>query len=602
LLTYAQGKKKGDHLFKYISLRQYIVYAFSFLSLLLLYNNCGELKSTSNFSSVEGNSILDPRTEPASDGAYLSVNSAFECLPEDPGLSVKSIRRLSKSELVSSLTAIFGTQVMNASAVKADLSLLRSDPAADLAADIDNSVENLDNLLVVFETITKTALSTNQQFDSLFPSCQATPTSANCLKSINNIVKKIYRRPATKDESTQIQNFISSIGNDREAFRYGLIKALLSPFFHQHMEIDESSLMGNRYRLNPYEIASRISYQLTGGPPDSALMLAADNNQLTTLDQIKTHGLRLVTSTEGKQHLINFFYQWLRRSRDTDPHEFIQQAHGVSSAGISLEMASEFDSFLNYIIHTKKGSFYDLYTDRTVASSSQRVASLMSVSPSTSPVMGPAERSGFLLRPLVTKSNGTISNLVNRGVVLRRHVLCDNLPSPDLGILKDRTESLTLYPHDKYGNRFIINEITKPNVCMGCHSTINPMGFVMENYDSFGGFRTQESIFDSKGQVIATHAIDASIDDLKISSLQSTPANNAVEMVQALGKSSMAMRCMSQQLFRFQQKRLPAQSDGCSMNNVVDNFLNNESVEDSVLKSVVQDSLYYRAIPNKEGI
>ena len=38
-----------------------------------------------------------------------------------------------------------------------------------------------------------------------------------------------------------------------------------------------------------------------------------------------------------------------------------------------------------------------------------------------------------------------------------------------------------------------ITELTKNTNCMGCHATINPLGFSLENYDAIGRWRTKEN-------------------------------------------------------------------------------------------------------------
>ena len=38
-----------------------------------------------------------------------------------------------------------------------------------------------------------------------------------------------------------------------------------------------------------------------------------------------------------------------------------------------------------------------------------------------------------------------------------------------------------------------ITELTKSNSCMGCHTTINSLGFSLENYDAIGRWRTKDN-------------------------------------------------------------------------------------------------------------
>ena len=38
-----------------------------------------------------------------------------------------------------------------------------------------------------------------------------------------------------------------------------------------------------------------------------------------------------------------------------------------------------------------------------------------------------------------------------------------------------------------------ITELTRNKTCMSCHSTINPLGFSLENFDAIGRWRTQDN-------------------------------------------------------------------------------------------------------------
>lgn len=568
-------------------------------------NSIGAMRSLSTLTTAEvdlivaalSDTVVPDPVDPSDPDTVLAAYAPLQCDSTDPGKAIQQMTRLSKAELEATLTSIFGAPVVSNNSVQENLGLLKSDPQGNIANEFDNEIDDLDGLFVLMDSLTNVSFSQQQGFATHFPNCGSNPEGNACRNSVRSFLRKVYRRPASTEELNESLGLAESIGFTEEAFRAVATKALLSPHFHQHVEIEASQTDGGRYRLSQHEIANRIAYRLTGNPPDSQLMTAADSGQLATVAQLQSHAQRLIRSAQGQQHTVEFFYNWLRRSRDTDPNPLINAAHGISPQGLSLEMADEFDNYLKSVIFDQQGSFFDLYTNQTVITNSDRIEQLYGVTSNGQAVQGPAERSGFLLRALFTKSSGPISALVNRGVTIRRQVLCETIPSPDIGIVQERNNEALTYSHDDFSNRYIISEITKPNLCMGCHQSINPMGFAMESYDSFGGFRNQENIFDDQGNVVASHEIDTNVDDLNIVANQTIPVSGAVDLVEKLGKSSKAMSCFSQQVKGFQERRAIAAEDGCSINNMVDQFLSGAPVEQVLIDGVVQDDIFWRAIP-----
>jgi hypothetical protein len=59
-------------------------------------------------------------------------------------------------------------------------------------------------------------------------------------------------------------------------------------------------------------------------------------------------------------------------------------------------------------------------------------------------------------------------------------------PPPDAIAFKDEIFDPSLTMRQK------VTQLTKDSNCMGCHATINPLGFSLENYDAVGRWRTTE--------------------------------------------------------------------------------------------------------------
>jgi hypothetical protein len=85
---------------------------------------------------------------------------------------------------------------------------------------------------------------------------------------------------------------------------------------------------------------------------------------------------------------------------------------------------------------------------------------------------------------------------------------------------------------------------TAGSVCQGCHAYINPFGFMQENYDAIGRWRTTD-----QGQPIdASMSVDF-LDEGKLAT------NSPVEALRTLTSSYHFQQCFARQLFRFYMGR-----------------------------------------------
>ena len=80
--------------------------------------------------------------------------------------------------------------------------------------------------------------------------------------------------------------------------------------------------------------------------------------------------------------------------------------------------------------------------------------------------------------------------------------------------------------------------------CIGCHAYINPFGFMQENYDAIGRYRTREE----------GRAIDANI---SVAFLDEGPfeSSSPVDALRGFTRSFRFQQCFVRQLFRFYSGR-----------------------------------------------
>ncbi len=184
-------------------------------------------------------------------------------------------------------------------------------------------------------------------------------------------------------------------------------------------------------------------------------------------------------------------------------------------------------------------------------------------------------RVGLLTRAGMLYQSRVENNPVQRGVFLRRQILCDDLSNPDADKLPDRALDLP-EDHPDVTTRERYATKTSPALCMGCHNRINPLGFALEDYDALGRFRTRENFYDLKNnrpEIISTLPINAQVSSLNLSSYgDNTAVNGGTELSEQLARSTKANLCVSRQLFRFMNKTRESTEDACMISDMYNNL------------------------------
>ena len=97
-----------------------------------------------------------------------------------------------------------------------------------------------------------------------------------------------------------------------------------------------------------------------------------------------------------------------------------------------------------------------------------------------------SERAGILTHPylLAVHAYHRSSSPIHRGVFLTRDVMGRFLKPPPMAIafMDGRFQ-----PHLTMRQK--VTELTRDESCMGCHATINPLGFALEHFDAVGRLR-----------------------------------------------------------------------------------------------------------------
>ncbi len=126
---------------------------------------------------------------------------------------------------------------------------------------------------------------------------------------------RAFRRPLTTAEVERYAGLFAEGAahfSQLDAVTAGVrvvVEAMLqSPHFLYRSELSDTITNG-AIALSGYEVASRLSYALINSMPDDALMTAASNGELNTVDGIRGHALRLLDDPRSTAQVDSFHFQ-----------------------------------------------------------------------------------------------------------------------------------------------------------------------------------------------------------------------------------------------------------------------------------------------------
>jgi Protein of unknown function (DUF1592)/Protein of unknown function (DUF1588)/Protein of unknown function (DUF1595)/Protein of unknown function (DUF1585)/Protein of unknown function (DUF1587) len=379
---------------------------------------------------------------------------------------------------------------------------------------------------------------------------------------------RAFRRPLVAEEEADLQALYEKQRTPEvgatfpEAIRTLIAGILQSPFFLYRWELAEAPQKdGSLYRLNSYEMASRLSYFLWATMPDTKLFEAASRNELQAPARIAQEARRMMSDPKFKDMIRDFTLQWLAvaglPSMEKDG-SFENYTPEVGQA-----MLAETSEFVTGLLYGPEatGKLDELFTSRT-SFLDAKLAKVYGVGGVTGDTLqratlNPEQRAGILTQGafLASHSDADFTHPVKRGVHILHAVLCRDIPPPDDIMVPPLPERL---PNQTTRERF--ETFTKGGVCEACHSQINPIGFAFESYNTVGEFRTTEE--------------GKPVDPSGTVTLSTGPVTfkNAVELSQALSTAQEVRDCMTRQWLRYVVRRSEVKEEEASLKNLLDAF------------------------------
>jgi hypothetical protein len=422
---------------------------------------------------------------------------------------------------------------------------------------------------------------------------QAAP-AASCVRDfVTSFATRAFRRDLTPTEIDGLVAFHAAqraAGDATFALRQLLVEILLSPSLLYRTELGgDAAAPGGSVALTGFERASALSYFLTDGPPDSALLAAARAGGLGAKADIEAQTRRLLATAEGAGGWLKFFRENFVTEQvlatTKDPMRFADWKPQLAS-----DLAGEQEAFLRQVLWTEGGKLGTLLT----APFSMLNARLATFYGMADPSLGdgfrkvmhkPGERAGLLTTAgsMATLAKENDTDVVGRGKFVREVLLCHPLPPPPATV-----NAVPPPPDGMRTQRERMGQHSADVTCATCHSLMDPLGLAFERYDGIGRYRTVDvgKTLDTSGHLTDAEPADA-------------PFADAVELMGLLARSPDVASCFVATALRYANGRdADAVADKCTLDRLGARFAATGGDMMDLAVSITTDEAFFARAAN----
>lgn len=329
-------------------------------------------------------------------------------------------------------------------------------------------------------------------------------------------------------------------------------------------------------KLEPIEVATRLSLFLWGSVPDTALLDAAEQGRLATVDDVRRETRRLLADPRARTGYLHFADQWLELD-NVGAVTKNATLFPLWSAAVASASRTELETFAADTFTGGK-SYAQLLTDKT-ATVDAALAAVYGVTPAS--LVLPDDRAGILTRVawLSSHAHPEQTSPTLRGKAIRSRMLCEEIAPPPPGVnvmLPNIAGPATL-------RQRLAAHMMADSSCYSCHVLMDPLGFGLEGFDAMGRARSTEQgglPIDATGSLTPGTA--------------SASFQGAVELSLRLADSKAANRCYLTQVYRYAQGRSESSKDRCHLDAAFASLGAGASLQDVAVAITTSDAFLFR--------
>ena len=386
---------------------------------------------------------------------------------------------------------------------------------------------------------------------SLLLPCDPTDGEDACARAaLETFTPRAWRRPVTTAEIDALFALYAlsreTGGEFAEGLQLAAKTALLSPHFIFRVERDPSPTDVTPHPLDPYELASRISYFLWSSMPDAELFAAAADGSLLQDDVLEAQVRRMLADPKAEALVDNLGGQWLliRAVDDVTP---FYEAFPTFDETLRASMKEQMRRVVGDVLLDDR-SMLELLTAETTRIDARLATHYGVEAPEADwdeiALTDSGPRRGILGTAglLTALSYPTRTSPVKRGQWILEALTCSAPPPPPAGVEGLPTEGNTDAPL-----REQLEQHRADPLCNSCHEVMDQLGFALESFDGVGAYRTEDDggfPIDASGVLPGGQSFD-----------------HAGELADLLAADRRVPRCVVHKVFTYALGRAPVPTD-----------------------------------------
>jgi len=314
-------------------------------------------------------------------------------------------------------------------------------------------------------------------------------------KILAGLATRAYRRPvAEADPAVDLLLEFYESGKRLRGFdagiQYALARVLVDPRFIFRFEREPlDSAPGTVYRIDDYELASRLSFFLWSSVPDQALLAAAKAGTLATPAVLERQTRRMLADPRAEAFVDNVAGQWLLLRQLDD----ISPGTKAFDGNLRYSFRRETELLFETILRDDRSVLDLLDADFTFVD--ERLAEHYGIpnvrgSRFRRVTLLGRHRRGLLGHGsiLTATSAGNRTSPVKRGRWILENLLGAPVPNPPPGVETNLDKSVGVVTAPTSLRQRLERHRQNP-ACASCHAVMDPIGFALENYDLIGKWR-----------------------------------------------------------------------------------------------------------------
>lgn len=330
------------------------------------------------------------------------------------------------------------------------------------------------------------------EFASRFSKSKKLSTDDTMRQFVESMGAWLFRGPLDEREErtySGIATTVASAGGDYEEAVSFIIEAMLqSPRFIYRIESQRGD--GSQWPVDGYELASRMSYIIWGGPPDQKLLDAANAGDLYDLENVEKHIQRMLEDPRAVEHSTMFISEWLNLGQLADLNPDAKRFPNWEAA-LAVDMREETLAFFKDVVWDQKRPLSDLMNAQ-VTYATPRLAKHYGLKPKGAglkryDVSSVPYRGGLMTQGSVLTVGGDDASMVTRGLYVLHGILRGTVNDPPPGLDTTPVPSKPGQSHRGSAEKRISNVS-----CGGCHKKFEPLAFGLEKFDGLGAFHKKD--------------------------------------------------------------------------------------------------------------